>query len=118
VHIRAGSPTHEELRWEINGSEGYLLLTDVTGVQVGQPRLFAAVGGNPLVEIERCPNDPDVPEGALTGPPLNVAHQYAALARAVRFGKSVVPDFHYAANRRLLLDALQKSSDTCRRVVL
>jgi predicted dehydrogenase len=111
MHLRAGSPVHEELRWEINGSDGYLLVTDCAGVQVGQPRIFAAVGGDDLTEISAPSTDSDVPSNIPVGPPLNVAHQYVALARAIRSGQKIINDFEYALRRRRLLDAIQAAAD-------
>lgn len=118
LHLRAGSPTHEELRWEINGSGGYLLAVSDSGVQVGQPRLWIGrQQGEAPVEIDVTGDELElgVP---LSGPPLNLAGQYAAFARAIRSGTMPAPDFAYAARRKLLLDAVKRSSDEGRTITL
>ena len=52
------------------------------------------------------------------GPPRNVGHLYLRMARAIRDGGAVEPDFDVALNRHRLIDAIQRSSDEGRTVTL
>jgi len=52
------------------------------------------------------------------GPPRNVGHLYLRMARAIREGQRVEPDFDVAVQRHRLIDAIQQSSDEGRVVAL
>jgi len=60
----------------------------------------------------------EVPEAMPVGPPRNVGHLYLRMARAIRTGGTVEPDFDVAAKRHRLVDAIQQSSDEGRVIAI
>ena len=59
-----------------------------------------------------------VPAEVPSGTPFNVAQMFGGLARAIRSGENVGPDFDDAVRLHRLLDAIQRSSDTGMRVTV
>jgi predicted dehydrogenase len=98
VFYRGGKSRGENLRWEINGSKGDLVLTGSTGhVQFGR---FKLEGGReedkevkemviPLSYYELAKNAP-------TGLASNNARLYAQFANDIREGTHLTPDFEHA----------------------
>ncbi len=120
VHYRGGLSRGDNLRWEINGTEGDLVLTSSQGnLQVADL----------VLEGGRADDDGvaglDVPAGyhadlpvPVTGPAHNVAQLYARFARDLRDGTGVVPGFDHALTRHRLIDAIHRSAaDGSRQVV-
>ena len=60
----------------------------------------------------------EVPETMPVGPPRNVGHLYLRMAKAIRDGSEVEPDFDLAVKRHRLIDAIQRSSDEGRTIAL
>ena len=60
----------------------------------------------------------EVPEAMPIGPPRNVGHLYLRMAKAIRAGGEVEPDFDLAVKRHRLIDAIQRSSDEARTIAL
>jgi predicted dehydrogenase len=50
------------------------------------------------------------PEGLPAGPPRNVGHAYARIARAFASGEPYQPDFAHALKRHRLIDAIEQSA--------
>ncbi|MEW1649098.1 Gfo/Idh/MocA family oxidoreductase [Streptomyces sp. NPDC091219] len=115
VFYRGGASRGSNFRWEINGSEGDLVLTSDWGnMQVAALELAAGHGADPSVQPV------DVP-ATLTGgiaehlhgtPAANVARLYADLARDLAEGTRTVPDFEHALSRHRLIDAVERASAT------
>jgi len=59
-----------------------------------------------------------VPPPVPARPPFNVAQLFVRMAEGISEGKPVSPDFDVAVKRHLLLDAIQKASDTGLRQIL
>ncbi|MBP2706366.1 Gfo/Idh/MocA family oxidoreductase [Microbispora sp. RL4-1S] len=113
---RGGFSRGNNLRWEINGTEGDLVLTapGVNGnLQVADMRLEGGRGGDTAVAELVVPDryfDP-IPR-ALPALTQNVAQTYAALAKDLRNGTDTVPGFDYALARHRLVDAIERASRT------
>jgi hypothetical protein len=59
-----------------------------------------------------------VPPAVPAGLPFNVAQLYMRMAKGIREGKSISPDFDVAVKRHQLLDVIQKAPDTGIRQIL
>ncbi|WP_330247746.1 MULTISPECIES: Gfo/Idh/MocA family oxidoreductase [unclassified Streptomyces] len=112
VFYRGGTSRGDNFRWEINGTDGDLVLTAPWGnLQVTDLTLQAGFGTDTTVSPLEVPAaySTDIPTG-LTGPARNVAALYTHLGRDLREGTRTVPDFAYAHTRHQLLDAINRSS--------
>ncbi|WP_422771902.1 Gfo/Idh/MocA family protein [Plantactinospora sp. WMMC1484] len=116
VFYRGGASRGDNFRWEINGTDGDLVLTAGWGnVQVAQ--LTLAGGRNPDTTVMplEVPSryTSEVPAGLAGTPADGVARLYDNLARGLP-----VPDFEHALTRHRLIDAIERSSASGSRVVL
>lgn len=118
LHYRGGSSRGTNLLWEINGTEGDLVLTGDSGhLQFGQVELRGARGDRRELRPLPVPGDYLLPGGldrlaALDGPAGVVAHAYHQLRADLRDGTSVVPDFAHAAAHHRLLDRITHAAET------
>ena len=126
IHQRDGTHNASGLLFEVNGTEGDLILsTPVSaGVQYADVTFRGARRGpdgerTALAEIPIPAGYRWVPADVPPGNPLNVAQQYAQFSEAFRTGKPVVrADFDVAVDLHRTLDAIQRAADTGRRVSL
>ncbi|MFJ7019053.1 Gfo/Idh/MocA family protein [Streptomyces sp. NPDC101117] len=112
VFYRGGSSRGDNFRWEINGTDGDLVLTAPWGnIQVTDLTLQAGFGDDATVSPLPVPAQysAGIPDG-LVGPARNVAALYTHLGRDLREGTHTVPDFTYAATRHQLMDAIARAS--------
>jgi predicted dehydrogenase len=110
LHFRGGDSPATGLYWEINGTEGALLVTGDGGyVHLGPVTVRGRRGDDPLAELPIPGEYVRVP--ALAGhegePPYNVAHAYASLDDA--------PTFADAVGRHRLLDRIARAARSGRR---
>lgn len=114
VFYRGAHSRGDNLRWEINGTRGDLVLT-AAGVNGNLQVVDLVLEGGRGDDTAVAPIDiPDryfagVPRD-LTGPAQNVAQVYAALAVDLRDGTRTVPGFEHALERHRLLDAIKRAS--------
>jgi predicted dehydrogenase len=112
-HYRARPSHGTNFYWEINGTEGDLVLRAATGqFQYADVSLQGAQGRNSLEIIRMAAEDRWVPASVPAGPPLNVAQAYAHLARDLREGSRLVARFEDAVVRHRMLDAIERASAT------
>ncbi len=116
VFYRGGSSRGQNLRWEINGTEGDLVLTapGINGnIQVVDLTLEGGRGSDSTVAGITVPDHyfGTVPR-TLTGMPRNVALTYALLAEDLRAGTHTVPGFAHAVEQHRLLEAIKRASLT------
>ena len=116
AHIKS-APTHGTgFVFEVNGSEGALIVSSEGSAQIGELALRGARGGDsapeelPVAEPNRW-----VPDGVPAGPPLNVAQLFRRLGEHIRDESPAVPDFNTAVTAHRLLDAIQRASDSGQR---
>ncbi|MFH9969400.1 Gfo/Idh/MocA family protein [Streptomyces mirabilis] len=112
VFYRGDTSRGDNFRWEINGTDGDIVLTAPWGnIQVTDLTLQAGFGTDTTVSPLEVPAEysAGIPAG-LVGPARNVAALYTNLARDLRDGTHTVPDFAYAHTRHQLLDAIDRSS--------
>jgi predicted dehydrogenase len=118
VHV-ATLPYHTTgWRMEIYGRDGTLRVSTKGSLQRDANTLLGARGRAPMAALEVPARYTEVPPETPVGPPNNVGHLYLRMAKAIREGSPVEPDFDVAVNRHRLIDAIQRSSDEGRVVKL
>jgi predicted dehydrogenase len=116
AHITQGSPATAGTRIDISGSEGVLRVEAADGgIQLAPLSAYGARGDSRALEpiaprAGRRHVPPEVPDG----PSLNVAQALATMGADIAQGTSRSPDFHLAARRHRLLEALERASDSGR----
>jgi predicted dehydrogenase len=116
MHFRGGDSRGTALRWEINGTDGDLVVTgDLGYLHLGRVTIQGGRGsdraliGLPLPERYNL-----VPElaGREDEPLYNVAHAYLGLLADLQDGTERVPGFAHAVERHRLLDRIQRAAAT------
>ncbi|MET3528519.1 Gfo/Idh/MocA family protein [Phenylobacterium koreense] len=108
-----GGPVHDaNLRWEVNGTLGDLIVTAENGnLQVADLELHGAWGE----AEEYAPIPLTTPESrAGSGVGANVLRTYRAIVHDLRTGDSTAPDFTHAVLRHRLLAAVERAAATGR----
>lgn len=118
LHFRGGVPKGLGLYWQIDGTEGDIVVTGNTGhLQYAD----LSISGASTKETELRPLVPprslvdDWPETGTVG---NVARMYARMARDIRAGTSTAPTFADAVSLHRLIDAIERSAAAGERVRL
>lgn len=111
IHFRGGTNRSTNLLWEINGTEGDLLVTGASGhVQMIDLALSGARGGEKQMQpIEVAPDFFWAPPDTPVGSPYNVAQLYGQIAKTFKEGTSTAPTFEDAVTLHSTLDTIQKS---------
>jgi predicted dehydrogenase len=115
VHLRGGATRGStNLLWEINGTEGDLLISGgnvhVSTEDGGALELHGGRGDDAELAPLAIPESyrivgADVPEG----PPRNVARLYTQFAADLRDGTAVTPSFEHALFRYRTVDAIEEA---------
>ncbi|WP_327670794.1 MULTISPECIES: Gfo/Idh/MocA family oxidoreductase [unclassified Streptomyces] len=114
VHYRGGTSRGTDFLWEINGTEGDLVVTGDHGhLQMGEYTISGARGSDTELAELPVPERYFEPELAeLRGTPAyNVGAAYAQLRRDLADGTSVVPDFAHAVRHHRLLDRVERAAE-------
>jgi len=114
IHYRGGMSAGTNFHWEINGTEGDIVLTGPNGhLQFGQVQMAGARAGDPSLSPLVTPDSYDhVPALADTDPAYTVAHAYEAFRADLHAGTHDVPDFAHATRTHRLLSAIQTAAAT------
>lgn len=108
LHFRGGQSRGTQFHWEINGTDGDLIVTQTAGmIQVGAITLRGARGADrDLAPIPVPPAYERVPSlsGQTAAPAYNVAHAYVEFRDDLAQDTHTTPDFAHAADRHRLLD--------------
>ncbi|MFD9907095.1 Gfo/Idh/MocA family protein [Streptomyces sp. NPDC059063] len=120
AHFRGGLSRGTNFHWEINGTDGDLVVSGDHG-HLQQARLTVRGARGAQTEVREL----DVPARYFDVPelddvrdevPYNIGVQYDRVLRDLRDGTRLVPDFAHAARRQRLLDAIERSAATGTRV--
>ncbi|MCX8562874.1 Gfo/Idh/MocA family oxidoreductase [Mycolicibacterium mucogenicum] len=114
LHFRGGHSRATNLFWEVNGTEGDLVLTGNTGhLQLAQVTLNGVTrGGTALAEL-RVPSQYHLaPTPYADSRVTNVANAYAQVYRDLSDGTREVPTFHDAVVRHQVLEQLTPQAST------
>ncbi|MBO7746770.1 Gfo/Idh/MocA family oxidoreductase [Paenibacillus sp. MWE-103] len=117
VVYRGETSRDVDLRWEINGSKGQLvIIAENNGnIQNTPLKLFGGTGEQTSLSEMEVPSRytdivKDIPESpAKFG---NVGYVYASFAKDLREGTTLTPDFAHAVKRHRLADAIAKANET------
>ena len=118
VHVATVPYNATGWRMEIYGRKGTIRATSKGSPQRDANTLLGSRDGGPMEPLPVPASFTDVPEAMPIGPPRNVGHLYLRMARAIRTGAPVEPDFDLAVKRHRLIDAIQRSSDEGRTISL
>ncbi|WP_406219838.1 Gfo/Idh/MocA family protein [Streptomyces canus] len=114
VHYRGGQSRGTNFHWEINGTDGDLVITGDTGhLQVGEFSIAGAHGSDAELSRLTVPEryfDPAL-QGLRGTPAYNVGAAYAQIQRDLTEGGSEVPDFAHAARHHQLLDRIERTAE-------
>jgi len=119
IHYRAGVSGGTNFLWEINGTEGDLIITADSGHVAFFPVIIKGVKKNQSnVEVLEVPKEFfQVPE-SLDLPVYNLAQNYALVLKDLNEGTRQAPKFKDALATHILLNAIQKASITGQRQFL
>jgi predicted dehydrogenase len=119
VHVRGGVSRATDFRWEMNGTDGDLVVTShgsswnrgltLVGRQESQNE-FSALPV-PASYERRVPQF----AGRSNETAYNIAYAYAQLRDDITEGTNVVPDFDHAVRRHRLIDAVERAAETGQR---
>ena len=118
VHVGTVPYKASAWRMEIYGRNGTLRATCNGSPQRDASQLLGSRDGRSLEPLPVPASFTEVPDAMPIGPPRNVGHLYLRLAKAIRAGGEVEPDFDLAVKRHRLIDAIQRSSDEARTIAL
>jgi predicted dehydrogenase len=107
IFYRGGLSRAGDLRWEINGTDGDMLVTSPApngNIQVTELVLAGGRGSDAHVEPVIAPDDDS--GAGLQGPARNVAALYSAFARDLTEGTAVAPSFGDAVRLHRLIDRI------------
>lgn len=112
VHYRGGSSRGTNLLWEINGTEGDLVVSGDSGhLQLGLFTVRGARGNDTTLSELTVPANYHTVPGA-SAPWSGVAHAYTQLRADIEDGTNVVPDFAHAVEHHRLLDRITRAAST------
>jgi len=119
IHYRAGVSKGTNFLWEINGTEGDLVITADFGHIAFFPLTIKGAKKNQTnVEILEVPKDFLLVPGSLDLPVYNLAQNYALVLKDLIGGTKQAPRFEDALATHHLLDAIQKASTTGQRQII
>ena len=113
AHYRGGMCRGTNLHWEINGTEGDIVVTGAFGhVQLADLTLQGCRQEEAALTPLEVPNRYNlVPQLAgQSAAVVNIGNAYAQLSEDLRAGSSVVPDFSHALKLHRLLDQIERAS--------
>ncbi|GAA2783818.1 Gfo/Idh/MocA family oxidoreductase [Saccharopolyspora taberi] len=111
VHYRGGLSRGTDFHWEINGTEGDIIVSGGNGhLQFGQVNLRGARGAGELAELAVPASYQLVPQVEPTKMAYTVAHAYAQIRDDIVNGTSEVPDFAHAVHRHRLLERIRQAA--------
>jgi predicted dehydrogenase len=119
IHYRGGSFRGVNLLWEINGTDGDIQITGVSGhAQAVDLTLRGGRGADPALQPLPIPKEHRWVPDVLAGPSVNVAQAYARLADDMTDGGHRCPTFDDAVTRHRMIAAVEESASSGHRVTL
>lgn len=114
VHFRGGLSKGTNFHWEINGTEGDLLITAGGGHPgVYEPVIKGASYESEVIEILGVPESYfKISKDAAPGPAHNVAENYARIASDLKTGTHLSANFNDALTRHKMIAAIETAAAT------
>jgi predicted dehydrogenase len=117
IHYRGGRSPGTNFLWEIQGSDGTIVVSGPSGhLQYGRVEVRAATAGERALTTRAVPDEYAAVAHDREQLSYTIAQSYARLALDLREGTDHVPTFADAVARHRALDAVQRSAATGRRV--
>ncbi|MCE7003026.1 Gfo/Idh/MocA family oxidoreductase [Kibdelosporangium philippinense] len=112
VHYRGGMCRGTNFQWEINGTDGDLVITGPFGnPQFAPLRIRGGHGSDTELADLQVPAEYHRVPGLVDGMPgYGVAHAYVQLLEDIENGTTTVPDFDHAVMRQRMVAAVQAAS--------
>ncbi|HHL5749573.1 TPA: Gfo/Idh/MocA family protein, partial [Klebsiella pneumoniae] len=118
AHYRGGLSRGTNLLWEINGTEGDLQITAPVGhIQLAELILRGGRGDDSTLSVMAIPDKYRTVSSELQGPAVSIAEAYARFSHHGE-NKEPLPDFEDAVKTHRLLDAIERSSLTGKKINL
>ena len=128
AHFRGGISRATNLHWEINGTDGDLVITGNTGhLQYGQMTIHGARGDDTALTALPVPTQYERAL-ALAGPHTEksdainyayaVTYAYADILADLIHGTHIAPDFEHALRRHRTLDQIERAAASGERQAL
>jgi predicted dehydrogenase len=112
-HYRGGKTAGTTLHWEINGTEGTLVVTAPNGnLQLSPLTLHGATAGAAELEELQVPSSYIHADTALPAPAATIAETLLVVERDLRYGTRLAPTLDDAVTRKQMLAALRHAADT------
>ena len=113
THMRGGTSRASNFRWEINGTDGDIVVTAPEGALLSRSlTLYGARGADTeLAELPVPASYVRVLAGQSDEFAYHIAHSYLQLHDDITSGGNVVPDFAHAVRLHKLLDDVTASAD-------
>lgn len=112
VHYHGGPSKVGDFLWEINGTDGDLVIRTQEGyANMAELTIQGAQGEDPLT-ILTVPDRYRLAPPTLTGPAVNVASLYAQFAADLHEGTTFAPDFDAAVRCHRLIHAIEQAEST------
>jgi predicted dehydrogenase len=124
LHYRGGSSRGTKLLWEINGTEGDLLITaDAGHAQMFELSLSGGKGDATGLTPMDVPAQYRWSPPELVGPSVNMAQAFMRLENDLRDGTKTCPDFDDAVVRHQMIAAIERSAtkgtrEKCRSILI
>lgn len=117
VHFRGGMSRGNNFLWEINGTEGDLLIEgDFGHIQMMPLRMKGARGGTTkVVDLPVPPSCRWAPSETPEGLPFNLAQAYLRVADDLKTGGKTAPTFDDAVLRHRMIEAIVRAAETGQR---
>lgn len=116
VHYRAELTRGKNFLWEINGTEGDIVVTGELGrLQYGEFHIAGASGAQKAVAELPVPDSYALLAGSAKDVPYTLSHAYLRVAEDLRDGTHEVPGFADAVVRHRMIKAIERSAASGRR---
>jgi predicted dehydrogenase len=119
IHYRGGHSRGVNFHWEINGTEGDLVVSAPSGLlQMSPVQIRGGQGGDgelSVLEVPRSYHRVAGLAGQPDAPGYAVAHAYAQLLDDIDSGASTLPDFDHAVWRHRTIDKIDRAATSGRR---
>jgi predicted dehydrogenase len=113
IHYRGGFSKGTNFRWEINGTEGDLVIeADIGHLQFGQVTLKGATGEDEALAELPVPDKYKATAGEADHISYPVAQMYEGILRDLAEGTHIVPTFADAVKRHRMVEAIEVSAKT------
>lgn len=118
VHYHGGPSKGPAFVWEVNGTEGDIVVSAEQGYANIAELTIRGARGPDRLETLIPPAECRLAPAGLTGPAVNVASLYAQFARDLADGTTLAPDFDAGLRRHRLIDAIERADAMGRRQTL